>query len=100
MPAYVQHRDIESALIVCPNCLGLPVYVRDVAPHWGVAKIDFIYECSDCGAENQEDRDKAGTTLDMIVEWSDTIDGDAGAQCFHAGASRATPGRFPALTFR
>jgi hypothetical protein len=51
MPAYVQHRDIESALIVCPNCLGLPVYVRDVAPHWSIAKIDFIYECSDCGAE-------------------------------------------------
>ena len=51
MPAYVQHRDIESALNICPNCLGLPVYVRDVAPHWGVAKIDFIYECSDCGAE-------------------------------------------------
>ena len=51
MPAYVQHRDIETALIVCPNCLGLPVYVRDVAPHWGMAKIDFIYECSDCGAE-------------------------------------------------
>ena len=51
MPAYVQHRDIESALIGCPNCLGLPVYVRDVAPHWGMAKIDFIYECSDCGAE-------------------------------------------------
>ena len=81
MPAYVQHRDIESALIVCPNCLGLPVYVRDVAPHWSMAKIDFTYECSDCGAENQEDRDKAGTTLnrgwfvllDMIVEWSDTI---------------------------
>ena len=51
MPAYVQHREIESALIVCPNCLGLPVYVRDVAPHWGMAKIDFTYECSDCGAE-------------------------------------------------
>jgi len=62
MPAYVQHRGIESALIVCPNCLGLPVYVRDVAPHWSMAKIDFIYECSDCGAEikktltNQEQR--------------------------------------------
>jgi hypothetical protein len=33
------------------HCLGLPVYVRDVAPHWGMAKIDFTYECSDCGAE-------------------------------------------------
>jgi hypothetical protein len=51
MPAYVQHREIESAFIVCPNCLGLPMYVRDVEPHWSVATIDFIYECSDCGAE-------------------------------------------------
>ena len=51
MPAYVQHREIESASIVCPRCLGLPMYVRDVEPHWSVAKIDFIYECSDCGAE-------------------------------------------------
>jgi len=51
MPAYVQHREIESAVIVCPNCLGLPMYVRDVEPHWSVATIDFIYECSDCGAE-------------------------------------------------
>jgi hypothetical protein len=27
------------------------MYVRDVEPHWSVAEIDFIYECSDCGAE-------------------------------------------------
>ena len=51
MPAYVQHREIQSAFIVCPNCLGLPMYVRDVEPHWSVAEIDFIYECSGCGAE-------------------------------------------------
>jgi DNA-directed RNA polymerase subunit RPC12/RpoP len=51
MPAYIQHREIESALIVCPNCLGLPMYVRDVEPHWSMAKIDFTYECSDCGTE-------------------------------------------------
>ena len=25
--------------------------VRRVEPHWSMAKIDFIYECSDCGAE-------------------------------------------------
>jgi hypothetical protein len=54
MPAYVQHRDIESALIVCPNCLGLPVHVRDVEPHWSMAKIDLIYECYDCGAQIKE----------------------------------------------
>ena len=50
MPAYVQHPEIESTLIVCPNCLGLPMYV-DVEPHWSTAKIDLVYECSDCGAE-------------------------------------------------
>jgi len=27
------------------------MYVRDVELHWSMAKIDFIYECSDCGAE-------------------------------------------------
>jgi hypothetical protein len=27
------------------------MYVRDVEPHWSMAKIDFIFECSDCGAE-------------------------------------------------
>ena len=29
----------------------LPMYVRDVEPHWNMARIDFIFECSDCGAE-------------------------------------------------
>jgi hypothetical protein len=52
MPAYVQHHEIEMAAIICPGCIGLlPMYVRDVEPHWSMAKIDFIYECSDCGAE-------------------------------------------------
>lgn len=27
------------------------MYLRDVEPHWDAAKIDFTYECSDCGAE-------------------------------------------------
>jgi hypothetical protein len=27
------------------------MYVRDVEPHWSMAKIEFTYECSDCGAE-------------------------------------------------
>jgi hypothetical protein len=52
MPAYAQHHQGETAAIMCPGCIGLlPMYVRDVEPHWGLAKIDFIYECSDCGAE-------------------------------------------------
>ena len=33
MPAYAQRREIQPAFIVCPNCLGLPMYVRDVEPH-------------------------------------------------------------------
>jgi hypothetical protein len=37
---------------MCPGCIGLlPMYVREVEPHWSMAKIDFVYECSDCGAE-------------------------------------------------
>jgi hypothetical protein len=53
MPAYVQHHElVETPPVVCPGCIGLlPMYVRDVEPHWSMAKIDFIYECSDCGAE-------------------------------------------------
>ena len=27
------------------------MYVRDVELHWSMAKIDFVFECSDCGAE-------------------------------------------------
>ena len=37
--------------MICPSCVGLPMYVKDVAPHWSMAKIDVTYECSDCGAE-------------------------------------------------
>ena len=53
MPAYVQHHAIvEVPPVVCPGCIGLlPMYVRNVEPHWSTATIDFIYECSDCGAE-------------------------------------------------
>jgi hypothetical protein len=57
MPAYIQHREIpqtpiDNAPIMCPGCAGLlPMFVREVEPHWSMAKIDFIYECSDCGAE-------------------------------------------------
>jgi DNA-directed RNA polymerase subunit RPC12/RpoP len=52
MPAYVQHHDIETTEIVCPDCIGLlSMHLREVEPHWSMARIDFIYECSDCGAE-------------------------------------------------
>ena len=46
MPAYIQHHhESETAAILCPGCIGLlPMFVRDVEPHWSMAKIDFIYE--------------------------------------------------------
>ena len=36
MPAYVQHHEhLEIAPVICPGCIGLlPMYVRDVEPHW------------------------------------------------------------------
>ena len=55
MPAYIQHRDqheVDIAPMICPGCVGpLPMYVREVEPHWNMARIDFVYECSDCCAE-------------------------------------------------
>lgn len=53
MPAYIQHHeDVEMAPVVCPTCLGLsPLFVREVEPHWSMARIDFVFECSDCGTE-------------------------------------------------
>ena len=52
MPAYMHHSDAaERSFMICPSCERLPMYVKDVAPHWSMAKIDFTYECSDCGAE-------------------------------------------------
>lgn len=53
MPAYVHLHDIDDmAPMICPGCAGsLPMFVREVEPHWSLAKIDFIYECSECGAE-------------------------------------------------
>ena len=53
MPAYIHHHDdIEQpGFVICPSCVVLEMYVRDVEPHWSMAKIDFTYECADCGAE-------------------------------------------------
>ena len=59
MPAYIHHHDAEPAFVICPSCVGLPMYVKDVAPHWTMAKIDFTYECSDCGAEVRQTVTKA-----------------------------------------
>jgi len=53
MPAYTQqHLEAELAAVVCPSCVGrFPMYVRDVEANWSMAKIDFTYECADCGTE-------------------------------------------------
>ena len=51
MPAYIHYHDAEPAFIVCPSCARLPMYIKEVAPIWSMAKIDFIYECSNCGAQ-------------------------------------------------
>jgi hypothetical protein len=49
MPAYTQHQETELRDVFCPHCIGLPMYVVDVKPHWSVATLDFTYECSACG---------------------------------------------------
>jgi hypothetical protein len=73
MPAYIQHRQVKSALIVCPCGAERPMYVREVEPHWSMAKIDFILECSDCGAEmmktitKPERRQESATTSTRIA---------------------------------
>jgi hypothetical protein len=59
MPAYIHHDDVEPAFVICPSCVGLPMYVKDVAPHWSMTKIDFTYECSDCGVEITQTVSKA-----------------------------------------
>src|SRR5258706_15759146 len=59
MPAYVQHREIESTVIVCPNCLGLPMYVilaydRQVAVvrHYPHLILSLFYFAFVAGAKN------------------------------------------------
>jgi len=51
MPAYIRHHDAEPPFMTCPSCERLPMYIKDATPHWSMAKIDFTYACSDCGAE-------------------------------------------------
>ncbi len=51
-PTYAQQIEAELAAIACPCCVGLmTMYVKDVEPHWSLMKIDFVYECTDCGSE-------------------------------------------------
>ena len=51
MPAYIHHHDAEPAFMACPSCARLPMYIRDVAPHWSTATIDLTYECANCGTQ-------------------------------------------------
>ena len=69
MPAYIHHHDAEPPFMICPSCVGLPMYVKDVAPQWSMAKIDYIYECFDCGAEIRADGDQAGTVPAFRDKW-------------------------------
>jgi hypothetical protein len=59
MPAYIHHHDAEPLFMICPSCERLPMYTKDATPHWSMAKIDFTYECSDCGAEVRQTVTKA-----------------------------------------
>ena len=58
MPAYVQHHEVEAAAILCPNCIGLAMYVSDIEPHWSMAKIDFILRVLGVRHRNQENCDQ------------------------------------------
>jgi hypothetical protein len=54
MPAYIRHHDAEPMVIFCPSCMGLPLHIRDIDPVWSAARLDVIYECTDCGTEVRE----------------------------------------------
>jgi Zn ribbon nucleic-acid-binding protein len=52
MPAYVQHHIDDTAPLYCPGCAAMPAMrIRNVEPHWDQARIEFVYECIDCGIE-------------------------------------------------
>lgn len=58
MPAYTQHHpshhDVSAAVAICPSCLFLPMQIREVQPHWNLARLDFVFECTACGSEVRE----------------------------------------------
>jgi hypothetical protein len=54
MPAYIRCHDTEPMVIFCPSCMGLPLHIRDVDPVRNAARLDVIYECTDCGTEVRE----------------------------------------------
>src|SRR6267154_1965794 len=89
MPAYIHHHDAEPAFVICPSCVGLPMYVKDVAPHWSLAKIDFTYECSDCGAEVRQ-------TVTTIACGASM----AGTRSLSSGARSRGPVALPTLQHR
>jgi hypothetical protein len=58
MPAYAQHhqppRDLHATMATCPSCLSLSMQIREVQPHWDLARVDFVYECPACCTEVRE----------------------------------------------
>ena len=57
---------IPTHLHDLPSCTRLPMYIKEVAPHRSMAKIDFIDECSN---RAQADGDQAGTAERDFVAW-------------------------------
>ena len=53
MPAYIhRHDDTGTGLRhISRSYVGTAIYGQDIKPHWSMAKMDFTYECADCGAE-------------------------------------------------
>ena len=37
-----------------PSCEHLAMHIKDATPHGSTAKVDFTYECSECGAEMRQ----------------------------------------------
>jgi hypothetical protein len=60
MPAFIHHHDAKPPFMICPSCAGLPMHIKDVVPHWSMAKIDFTCECFNYGAEIRQTVTKPG----------------------------------------
>lgn len=56
MPAYSQQHQHHAThvMVVCPSCNRLPMQIRNVEPHWSVAKLNVVFECPECCTEVRE----------------------------------------------
>ncbi len=53
MLANVALRDARPAIVVCPTCTRHLMEIKDV--RWATTKLEFIYECTGCGAEHNRE---------------------------------------------